>query len=207
VFDYGVVDGQVWLVMERLLGRELLEALTEEHTLPVDQAVRITIAVLQGLHAAHQSGLVHRDVKPSNVFLCRDPNPQHAKLLDFGIAITLEDELEEDPNVILGTPRYMAPEQVSRDELDGRADVYAVGLVLYEMLSGDIPFKAPDVRSLAFQRLAVTPKPLSELVPGLPEGLSDIVMRALEVSPDDRWPDARSMAEALREILDEPVQA
>lgn len=201
VFDYGVTNGIVWLVMERLLGRELLDALTETGTLPVEQAVRIAIAVLHGLHAAHTRGVVHRDVKPSNVFLCTDPEPGHPKVLDFGIAITAEDDLEEDPNVVLGTPRYMAPEQVGRAALDGRADLYAVGLVLYEMLSGDVPFKAPDVRSLAFQRLTKDPAPLSQVAPEVPDAIAQVVMRALRVAPEDRFTDARQMAEALRDAL------
>lgn len=200
VLDYGAEGTQAWMAMERLYGEELADRLHTSERLPVEEVVRIGLAILGGLGAAHDLGIVHRDIKPENVFLCERPTPDLPKVLDFGIAVMVEDEL--DPRApILGTPRYISPEQVERSPLDGRADLYAVGLVLYELLCGDIPFKGDSALQLAMVRLAVDPQPLSERAPHVPAALADVVMKALEVEPHDRWPSAAAMAAALESAL------
>ncbi|MFK7931430.1 MAG: protein kinase [Myxococcota bacterium] len=197
VYDYGADGPHAWLVMERLFGEELYQRLHRVRPLPAPQAVRIALAVLDALTAAHDEGVVHRDVKPANIFLCNQPSTDHAKLLDFGIAKAAGDDFEDDPNVIIGTPRYLSPDQVRREPLDGRSDLYTVGLLLYEMLAGDIPFQADNARELAFMRLETAPRPLPSRVP---EPLAAVVGKALAVDKEQRWPSAKAMACALREL-------
>jgi serine/threonine-protein kinase len=145
--------------------------------------------------------VVHRDIKPANIYLCKQP-ADHPKVIDFGIALNVDDELsEEEQDMIWGTPEYMSPEQVQAEVLDGRSDVYAVGLLLYEMLSGQIPFEADDPRVVAVQRLGTAPAPIDTLVEDLPDPLGQVVMRALAVDRDERWPDAKTMAAALAKLL------
>lgn len=202
VLDHGLQQATAWLVMERLHGQELRERLLDVDRVPVDTAVTWALGVLEGLAAAHEAGIVHRDVKPANVFLCREPRPDHPKVLDFGIAVAVEDELADEDDVILGTPRYLAPEQVDRLPLDGRADLYAVGLVLYEMVSNAFPFEASSARALAFARLAKDPAPLSEVAPEVPDAVAGVIMKALATDRTDRWSSASEMADALRRALD-----
>ena len=201
VLDYGSEEHMLWIAMERLNGEELLDRIDNESRLDWPVAVRLTIGVLRGLQAAHEQGVVHRDIKPANVFLCEQPTADHPKVIDFGIALNIDDELsEEEQNMIWGTPEYMSPEQVQAEVLDGRSDVYAVGLLLYEMLSGQIPFEADDPRMVAVQRLGTAPAPIHTLVDDLPPALCEVVMRALAVDRDERWPDAKTMAEALIQL-------
>ncbi|TVQ92689.1 MAG: serine/threonine protein kinase [Deltaproteobacteria bacterium] len=197
VFDYGAADQDAWMVMERLYGEELADRIQGVRKMPLQDVVKVALAVLDGLDAAHEHGVVHRDIKPANIFLCEQPEAELPKVLDFGVAIRVEDTL--DPRApILGTPRYLAPEQVERAPLDGRVDLYALGLVLYELLTGDIPFSGQSVQQLAMIRLVHDPEPLSTRAPDVPAPIADVVMKALEVEPDDRWSTAREMAGALR---------
>lgn len=197
VHDYGADGPHSWLVMERLFGEELYHRLGRIRPLDPKLAVDVSVGVLDALTLAHDNGVIHRDVKPANVFLCNQPSKDHPKLLDFGIAQAADDDMQDDPNLVLGTPRYLSPDQLLQDSLDGRSDVYSVGLVLYEMLTGDIPFQADDARTLAFQRLRVEPRPLPASVP---PDLAAIVMKALAVERDERWQSAAEMADALRAV-------
>jgi serine/threonine-protein kinase len=201
VLDYGSEEHMLWIAMERLDGEELLDRINAESRLDWPLAVKLTIGVLRGLQAAHEQGVVHRDIKPANIYLCKQP-ADHPKVIDFGIALNVDDELsEEEQDMIWGTPEYMSPEQVQAEVLDGRSDVYAVGLLLYEMLSGQIPFEADDPRVVAVQRLGTAPAPIDTLVEDLPDPLGQVVMRALAVDRDERWPDAKTMAAALAKLL------
>lgn len=198
VLDVGARDRGAYLVMERLVGEELTKRMSDDEPVELPVALALILPVLDALAAAHDQGIVHRDIKPANVFVCAEPTADLPKVLDFGVAFDVSDEL--DPRApILGTPRYLAPEQVERLPLDGRVDQYAIGLVLYEMLSGSFPFKGDTVHQLAMMRLAVDPTPLHQIAPHVPEPIARVVMRALAVEPADRWPSARAMADALRE--------
>ncbi len=182
VHDSGEEDGRPFIVMEHVEGRTLADLLHDEGRLPPRRALDIAIAVCQALEAAHHRGIVHRDVKPSNVLLT---DAAHVKVTDFGIARAYEGETvtQEAP---LGTVAYVAPEQMAGTDADGRVDVYALGIVLYEMLTGTRPFQGETPAEVAFQRLHRRPSPPSEVAP-LPQVLDVPVMRALERDPEDRY--------------------
>jgi serine/threonine protein kinase len=189
-------DGVPYYVMELLSGETVRDRLARHGKVPVDQAVRIAQATLLGLAAAHAIGVVHRDVKPANVFLTRDGG---VKVLDFGIA---QVKRQGSPKITaqglaIGTPRYMSPEQASGEKADARSDVYAVGLLLYEMLAGEGPFDdLSDITQQMLAHLHRPPRPLSHWT-DLPEGLEEIVERALAKHPDDRPRSAEYMAAEL----------
>jgi serine/threonine protein kinase len=189
-------DGVPYYVMELLNGETVRDRLARQGRLPCDQAVRIAQATLLGLAAAHAIGVVHRDVKPANVFLTRDGG---VKVLDFGIA---QVRLQGAPKITaqglaIGTPRYMSPEQASGEKADARSDVYAVGLLLYEMIAGEGPFDdLCDITQQMLAHLHRPPRPLRQWA-DLPEGLEDLIERALAKHPDDRPKSAEYMAAEL----------
>lgn len=192
VLDWGTdPEGNAWIAMERLHGEELAQLL-RDGPLSAAKASEIADEALDGLGAAHAVGVVHRDVKPANLFVCRDG---HVKVIDFGIAahIDAEDPYRER-GLIIGTPQYLAPEQVELEPLDGRADLYAMGVVLYECLTGALPFEGETAQATAQMRLVSPPPPLPDSVPG---PLAGVVARALEVERDARWPTAEAMRGAL----------
>jgi serine/threonine-protein kinase len=189
-------DGVPYYVMELLSGETVRDRLARQGRFPSDQAVRIAQATLLGLAAAHQIGVVHRDVKPANVFLARDGG---VKVLDFGIA---QVRLQGAPKITaqglaIGTPRYMSPEQASGEKADARSDVYAVGLLLYEMIAGEGPFDdLSDITQQMLAHLHRPPRPLRQWA-DLPEGLEELIERALAKHPDDRPKSAEYMAAEL----------
>lgn len=206
VFDVGKLDdGTRYLVTEAVLGRGLDEALVAGAITP-QQAVFWALEVLSALSEAHGRGILHRDVKPENVLLARasdDPAGEVARLTDFGLAKILDESLEGSVHlrtaqgVVMGTPEYMAPEQWSGADLDHRADLYAVGVLLYEMLTGTVPFGADSLREICRMHLFDAP-------PGLPEGLSDaarrlapVISKALEKKASARFESADAMRDAL----------
>ncbi|MCB9675947.1 MAG: serine/threonine protein kinase [Alphaproteobacteria bacterium] len=205
VFDYGIThDGQTYMVMEKLEGHEL-DAFVKAGVMSAARVQHVGVRILDALQAAHEAGIVHRDVKPANVFVLEDGE---VKVIDFGIAHPMEkdDELAER-GVIMGSPRYMSPEQVARDPLDGRTDLYSAALVLYECLTGEVPFEGESVYALAMARLDHPPKPLSETSPNpLPDGFEGVIMRALEVDPPRRFETAAAMADALAAVECEPIE-
>jgi len=192
--------GVPFYVMERLEGDTLAQRMRKLSRFPVAVAVRIAAAVLDGLSAAHEIGVVHRDVKPPNIFLV---NGDHPKILDFGVA-----KIADDPGVItargvaVGTPRYMSPEQARGEKVDGRADVYSVGLILYEMIAGVSPFHgARDANELILAQLARPAPPLVETVPDVAPELDAVVLQMLEKRADARPATARDAARALGTAL------
>jgi tRNA A-37 threonylcarbamoyl transferase component Bud32 len=203
VTDAGTTGGGVpFYVMERLEGETLGDRLRQKKRLAVDGALPVAIGVLEGLGAAHQIGVVHRDVKPPNVFLTADGG---VKLLDFGIA---KLKYASDPSVTsrgcaVGTPRYMSPEQARGEHVDGRADLYAAGLLLFEMISGRGPFdRLRDSHELLLAHMGQVPPPLRSLVPDVPAALDELVACLLAKDPRMRPATARLAADALRQILE-----
>lgn len=204
VFDLGVTaDGRPYFAMPRLSGRDLREELSRAGARPLGQAIGWIIQALDGLAAAHAAGLVHRDIKLENLFLEDDGT---LKVLDFGVAKVVRAGPEAtDPGGSPGTPRTMAPEQCAGARVDRRADVYAVGLALYELCAGRGPFD--DLRgndhALRFAHCERAPLPPSRLAPRpiAPE-LDAIILRALAKAPEDRFQSAGEMAEALRRLRD-----
>ncbi|MBK6405925.1 MAG: protein kinase [Holophagales bacterium] len=154
------------------------------------ETARIAIPLLEALEYSHGRGIVHRDIKPENVILDRDGRPF---LMDFGIAKSSGSLVKTQTGFLLGTPAYVAPEQAQGKKLDGRADLYALGVTLYKTVSGAYPFEAEDPLQAVILRLTQPPRPLGEARPGVDPGFAGIVMRALEREPDRRFPSARSM--------------
>jgi serine/threonine protein kinase len=195
VFDTGVDDGVCYIVMELFEGTTLDERLRATGPLPPADAARVIRGVLQGLAHAHREGVIHRDVKPANVLL--DPTGL-VKVTDFGIAKAAfaTSDLTTTGD-LLGTARYLAPEQVAGGEVDHRADLYATGIVLYECLTGRTPFEADTHIATATMRLSGDPRPPGALRPGIPRALESATMRALARSPEDRFQSAEEMNAAV----------
>ena len=204
VFDAGVTeDGRSYLVMELLVGACLADIAEATGPMPTARAVPIVRQVLRGLAAAHAKGIVHRDMKPENVFLLQKADrPDFVKIMDFGISKFMQDSESKvrltATGAVIGTPVYMAPEQaMGTGEIDARVDLYAVGVMLYELLAGRPPFQAPTYIALVTQHLQMPPPPLQLARPDLPTPLVVAVHRALEKEPRDRFASAQEMAAAL----------
>lgn len=196
VFDQGQDGDMAYLVMEYLPGITLRELLREHRRLTVPQTITIMDAVLSGLAAAHRAGIVHRDVKPENVLLAEDGR---IKIGDFGLARATTANTASG-QMLLGTIAYLAPELVTRGTADARSDIYALGIMMYEMLTGEQPYKGEQPMQIAFQHATDSvPRP-SVKNPGVPEQLDELVLWSTEKVPDDRPLDAGVMLERLREI-------
>jgi serine/threonine-protein kinase len=206
-------DGRPFIVMEFVHGRSLREAIRAEGALPPARAVAIARQVASALATAHGLGIVHRDIKPDNIVLTRDPDGgERAKVLDFGISKVKEgvlaDELGHDPTrtgLVVGTPQYLSPEQAMGkrgDELDGRADLYSLGVVLYEMVTGRIPFESDTALGVILHHLQTPPTPAHLVRPDLdiPAPLSDLLMKAMEKDRDRRYASALELLAALEAL-------
>jgi serine/threonine-protein kinase len=205
IFDFGQTpDHREYFVMEYLPGRSLAQLLEQHGRLPWRLVAPITTQILDALAAAHDQGIVHRDMKPENILVIQqDSGDVTTKILDFGIAKSVglgpEGERLTRAGVVLGTPEYIAPEQIRGKEVDGRADLYGVGVMLYEMVMGRRPFDAEQVVSLLMLHLK-EPVPRMDNIPedgGVPDYVPAVVTRALAKNPDQRFPDARTFARAL----------
>ncbi|MDQ3038049.1 MAG: serine/threonine protein kinase, partial [Myxococcota bacterium] len=206
VIDAGMTeDRQIFLAMELLEGESLAKRIQRAGPLAIRDAIRVAREIAIGLAAAHAAGIVHRDLKPANVFLARTPDGREiAKVLDFGISKSRGrggESVITMTGAVLGTPHYMAPEQLhgARD-VDGRADLYALAVCLYEMLSGQLPYEASSLESLISQRLSEPHRPLSERSVRLPDALISLVDRGLARDPDARFRSAIEMEAALAGI-------
>lgn len=199
VLDFGIDEGTPFLVMEFVDGKELTEVMTLEGPMAPARAIAIVRQLAAALEEAHRNGIVHRDIKPQNIRLQRySPTGQiYLKVLDFGIAKQLGDENGQSltaTGAVIGTPAYMAPEQAGGSKVDARADQYAVGVALYELLTGTVPFVSDTVTGVLVSHLTKPPPPLPREVP---EPLQRIVMRLLEKEPSQRYPDMGSLERAL----------
>jgi serine/threonine-protein kinase len=196
VYDYGTdaEDGTQYIVMQLVEGDDLASVLRERTALSTDDAVRVAIGVASALEAAHRRGIVHRDVKPGNILITDEGD---VKVTDFGIARAVSEASMTVTGTTLGSVHYFSPEQARGDEVTGASDVYSLGIVLYEMLTGRRPFEGDSAAGVALKRLNEDPPPPGTFRP-VPSGLAAIVMRALQRDPERRFPDAGSFAEALR---------
>ncbi|HEX4459640.1 MAG TPA: serine/threonine-protein kinase, partial [Polyangia bacterium] len=193
VTDSGTTpDGDVYFVMERLDGLDLGEVLRHERRVAPDRTVAIGTQICRALSAAHAAGIIHRDLKPENVFLVsREGVPDFVKVLDFGIA--KQDMGNQNsprrlttPGIAMGTPEYMAPEQAAGKAIDGRVDIYAVGAILYEMITGEPPHHGANAMEVLAKKATEAPTPPHQLNSEVPESLEEVVMRCLERDPDKR---------------------
>jgi len=196
------VTGSIYLVMELLKGESLAERIRRMGALDVQASTDIMLQVLDALRASHEKGIVHRDMKPENVFLCRlGGRDDFVKILDFGIA-KVKDPVDGESltrtGTMLGTAAYMAPEQIAGDrEADHRMDIYACGIILYQMLVGRVPFDATSVHGVIYKIMNEDPPPLGDLKSGLPGGLEAAVRRAISRNRDHRFQTAADFAASL----------
>ncbi len=205
VTDVGVfADGMPYMVMEHLVGTDLHRVLEEQKTLPVGDAVDFLLQGMEAIAEAHVAGIVHRDLKPANLFLTRHPDGSpFIKVLDFGISKSsgsgATDQNLTATTTIMGSPLYMSPEQLrSSKNVDARTDLWALGVILYELLAGKPPFEAENVTGLCAKIAADAPTPLREIDPSVSRELEAVVMRCLEKSIDRRFSSVAELAAALR---------
>jgi eukaryotic-like serine/threonine-protein kinase len=195
VFDSSNMD-QLCIVMEWIDGRFLREILAVNGKLPVERATRIAIGICEALEYIHSQGVVHRDLKPENIMVGHDDS---IKLIDFGIAAGegMRRLTFSKLSNAIGTPDYISPEQIKRKRNDGRADVYALGVMLFEMLTGKTPFDGPNPFAVMNDRLVNDPPAAREFNPEISAQMQEILYRAMERNPEDRFACAREFAEAL----------
>ncbi|MBN8612832.1 MAG: protein kinase [Deltaproteobacteria bacterium] len=199
VFDFGATeDGISYYAMELLDGEPLSALLRREGKLEPARCVWLGTQVARALAEAHARGIVHRDMKPENVFVTHaGDESDHAKVLDFGIARFSASTVGLTEDAIVGTPQYLAPELLLGEKASPAADVYGLGVVLFQMLTGTFPFEADDGRALLLARLAVEPRGVRDLAPEVSEELAEVVRRSLAREPEQRFPHGRALADAL----------
>ena len=206
IVDFGSTEGQQpFMVMELLEGETLGARLHREPPLPLTEALQIAVLTLRGLTAVHEAGIIHRDLKPDNVFLARDrKGAVFPKILDFGISRSVEPRsgrrsaLTTREGMIVGTPEYMSPEQArGMREIDRRSDIYSMGAILYEALTGRLAFANENVGDLIIQIVTGALKPVHEVNPKIPRAISDVVSKAMARVAADRFQDTPSMQQAL----------
>jgi len=204
IYDLGSAEGMRFITMELVEGQDLKSLLEQKGKLGTGEAAGIAQQVCLALEAAHSEGVVHRDLKPQNVMIDKQSK---ARVMDFGVARSLEAGGMTQTGALMGTPEYMSPEQVRGEKADGRSDLFALGIILYEMLSGKTPFAAETAMGTMFKRTQERAAPLAELDRGAPRGLSDIVSRCLETDPQKRYQSAREVYDALEEWKRNPARA
>ena len=211
VTDFGQTPGgYVYIVMELLEGRTLREILAKEAPLETARAVSIMLQAAAAVAAAHEAGVIHRDLKPANIFITQKPDvPTVVKVLDFGIAKLAADSLDDDEpknltqvGAMIGTPRYMSPEQCNGLELNPAADVYSLGVILYEMLTGIVPFTGSTPLAIAMKHASDVPRRPREIVTSIHEDLERLILQALAKRPEDRPADAAAFRSQLLAIAE-----
>jgi serine/threonine-protein kinase len=208
VFTYGELDdGSLYIVMEFLEGRNLNRAVKRDGPMPAERAVPILIQVCGALQEAHETGIIHRDLKPENIFLCKQMGiDEYPKVLDFGLAKVTEQQMRPgsvnltQEGMVFGTPEFMSPEQAQGQALAATSDIYSLAVILYEALTGKLPFEAKNPMEFIQKHVVEPPIALSERVPGLKfaRGLDEVIAKALSKAPRHRYQSAIEFAAALR---------
>ena len=212
IFDVDRLDdGTPYIVMEFLEGQTLRDYLRQVQKAPLERAVTWALQICSALGEAHAAGLVHRDIKPSNLFLVKSSHADgHIKLVDFGLAKNVEHadyDTVTDSDVVVGSPAYMAPERVRAGVGTAQADIWSLGVVLFEMLSGKLPFEGETNSALLAAIVADPPRPLLEVAPELPPALGAVIARCLRKRPDDRYASVATLAHDLRQFeADSPAR-
>ncbi|MCB9667576.1 MAG: serine/threonine protein kinase [Myxococcales bacterium] len=213
VYMYGELeDGSAYIVMEFLEGSNVARAVQREGPMDPKRAIHIMVQVCDALGEAHQAGMVHRDLKPENIFLCNDEaRSDYPKVLDFGLAKVTERELQPGSvfltreGAIFGTPEFMSPEQAQGKVLDARSDIYSLSIILYEMLTGELPFYAGQPVEYMQRHVYDPPIPLQKRAPGrlFPKGLHEALAQAMQKDPQNRFQSAREFADVLSACIGE----
>ena len=199
IYDVGKGDDIAYIAMEFLEGRELRDILNDGQRLSVDEVLAIVMQIALGLAYAHEKGIVHRDIKPSNIMVAHDG---HAKITDFGIARMASASVRTQTGMVLGSPKYMSPEQVMGKLTDQRSDIFSLGVMLYEMLTGQAPFMGENVNAIMYQTMNATPAAPGTMNPQVPDMLNFIVAKALAKGLDNRYQNAKDFANDLRACRD-----
>jgi serine/threonine protein kinase/tetratricopeptide (TPR) repeat protein len=198
IFDIGQADAHKYITMEYLEGRDLRAVLREKGKLPPEEAAKIVLQICRALEAAHGEGVIHRDLKPQNIML--DANGR-AYVMDFGIARSAYLPGMTQTGALVGTPEYMSPEQAKGEKLDERSDLFSLGVILYELLTGASPYHSDTPLATLWRRIQEKAKPVTEVDPTIPKPLSDIVAKALEIEPKDRFASSTEFAHHLESWL------
>jgi serine/threonine protein kinase len=193
IYDLGELDGHLFIAMEFVHGTDLERLMTAVEPLKLQSKLDIIVDVLMGLSYAHKHGIIHRDIKPANIRVGEDG---HAKIMDFGVAHLASSDMTRT-GLVVGTPSYMAPEQVMGGKAVPGTDLFAVGAVLYHLITGSKPFEGPTLQSLFYRIVTDMPRPLDEVRPGLPTSLNAIIQKAMAKDPAERYPSALDMANAI----------
>ena len=205
VTDFGRTPaGSFYFVMEFVNGKTLYDLLSERKTIPVKDTINIITQCADALYAAHQAGIVHRDLKPDNIILIpRGDGNYFVKVLDFGIS-KIQGEAKTrltSSGVIIGTPEYMSPEQASQEETDHRTDIYSLGVIMYQMLTGNLPFYSTNPLTLLMMHKTKSPKPLKSFNPDIPSSLEGICLKCLSKRPEDRYQTMKELMDALNNLV------
>jgi len=203
IFDLGQAKGFKFITMEYVEGRDLRAILREREKLPPEETVRIIAQVCRALEAAHAAGVVHRDLKPQNIML---DAKDRVYVMDFGIAHSLETPGMTQTGALMGTPEYMSPEQAKGIKVDPRSDLFSLGIIFYELLTGISPFKADTALATLLKRTQERPQPPAEIDPTIPKAISDVVMKCLEIDRDQRFSNAREILEDLGQEMPTSVR-
>ncbi|HKQ24184.1 MAG TPA: serine/threonine-protein kinase [Burkholderiales bacterium] len=198
IYDIGRSERIAYMAMEFLEGDELRKLLQARDPIPVSQALEIGAQVAEGLQYAHERQIIHRDIKPANIMVLHDGL---VKITDFGIARMRNNEVKTMTGMILGSPKYMSPEQVSGKRADTRSDIFSLGVVIYEMLTGTSPFVADNIHGVMYQTMNFNPPAPKTLNPDLPDVLNFIIAKALAKNLDDRYQKSNDLAHDLREAM------
>ncbi|NLB91034.1 MAG: serine/threonine protein kinase, partial [Clostridiales bacterium] len=199
LLDVGMENNMRYLVMEYVKGTNLKELIKAKGKLPVEIAVQITIRILSALQHTHRNGVIHRDIKPQNILV---QTQGHIKVADFGIAKVANSATLSKGDSVMGSVHYFSPEQAAGEEVLQTGDIYSVGVVLYEMLTGKVPFEGDSPVAVAMQHLHNMPRPIQEFSPEVPPRISKVVMKAMEKEPKNRYQNAIDMAADLKIALE-----
>jgi serine/threonine-protein kinase len=214
MLDFGQTeDGLSYIAMEFLPGRDLCRVLFDEGRFSDERTIRISAQILDALDEAHAAGVIHRDLKPENIMIEKlRSNPDFVKVLDFGIAKIRDFAGSENSSfktatgMVFGTPEYMSPEQIRGEELDGRSDLYSLGVLIYQMLSGELPFSGDSVLEVATAHLTQPPIPLVEKVPGINPAVAAVVSKLMAKKRDDRFENAAEARNAMMAASENAVR-
>lgn len=192
----GERDGLLWLAMQCIDGGSIADRLAREGRLPVDNVVRIATEVASALAHAHKRGVIHRDIKPANVLV--DTESGRCLVTDFGIARTIDTAALTATGIMLGTPAYLSPEQITGEPVDHRVDLYALGVMMYEMLAGRVPFEGATPTAAMMKRLGGPPDPVTSIRPEVPDDVSAVIAKCLAANPAERFETANDLIRALK---------
>lgn len=198
VIDAGEADGDTWIAMEYVLGRDLSHFTRPGELLPVTEVLALVARLARALHYAHSQGVVHRDIKPANIML--DRVSRSVKIMDFGIA-RIADGSRTRTGLVLGTPSFMSPEQLAGLHVDGRSDLYSLGVLLFQLLTGQLPHQAESMAKLMYRIANEAPPDVRHFRPELPEALAMVLALALEKRPELRYANGEQFAQDLEDVL------